>query len=194
MDGSVPAPKEPKSRRPRLLLRWSAAVLSMAGLAVGGFTASGAISSKGAAKLTHAKYETADRAIAEAITRDFSRFALNALLATLLDDDEPPRWSDVGLGQFCGPAAHVEVNGMPLVHGSRLPATAFNIRWTIDQCAPLEAIELNGTVELLVFHDDDSLSAVVLPQRLIVSSAKGTGHMSAPFSSSLSLLSAQHRP
>ena len=103
------------------------------------------------------------------VATEFSRFALNALLVTLLDDDEPPRWSDVALGHICGPATHVEVDGLPLVHGSKLPAGAFTVRWSMDQCTALEAFELQGGVELLVFHEDTGLSAVVTPDELIVS-------------------------
>jgi hypothetical protein len=187
---SIPAP----SRRRRLLLTWSVAALSLAGLTFGGFSATGPISSLGAGQPVLPPQAVAARAVDDAITRDFSRFALNALLATLLDDDEPPRWSDVALSHFCGPAAHVEVNGMPLAHGSRIPTTSFTVRWSMDQCTPLEGIELNGTVELLVFHEDSGLSAIVNPDRLIVSSAKGTSRMDAPFAASLSLMSTKDRP
>jgi hypothetical protein len=181
-------------RRRRLLLPGSVAAVTFAGIAFGGFGVSGAIHSLAAPQPTLPGNAAAAYAVDDAITRDFSRFALNALLATLLDDDEPPRWSDVALSHFCGPAAHVEVNGMPLAHGSRIPTTSFTVRWSMDQCTPLEGIELNGTVELLVFHEDSGLSAIVNPDRLIVSSAKGTSRMDAPFAASLSLMSTKDRP
>jgi hypothetical protein len=136
----------------------------------------------------------ASPAVGGDVRTDFSRFALNALLVTLIDDDEPPRWSDVALNHICGPATHVEVDGLPLVHGSRLPAGAFIVRWSMDQCTALEAFELQGRVELLVFHEDTGLSAVVTPDELIVSSTMGSSRMRAPFASSMSLLPAQHRP
>jgi len=133
-------------------------------------------------------------ALDDSISTAFSRFALNALLVTLLDDDEPPRWSDVALSHICGPAAHVEVNGRPLVPGSVIPAAAFTVRWSMDQCAPLEAFELSGVVELLVFHEETGLSAVVVPERMIVSSAHGTEHLNRPFAASMSLLANKERP
>ena len=125
--------------------------------------------------------------------RGFSRFALNALLVTLLDDDEPPRWSDVALSHICGPAAHVEVNGRPLLHGSVIPAAAFTVRWSLDQCTPLEAFELSGVVELLVFHEETGLSAVVVPHGMLVSSAHGTERLSTPFAASMSLVGRTNR-
>jgi len=130
----------------------------------------------------------------ECPTADFCRFALNALLVTLIDDDEPPRWSDVALIHICGPATHVEVDGRPLVHGSRIPAGAFTVRWTMDQCTALEAFELHGAVELLVFHEDTGLSAIVSPEEMVVSSAAGSSRMHAHFAASMSLLPEQHRP
>ena len=124
----------------------------------------------------------------DAAVGEFTRFALNALLATLLDDDEPPRWSDVALGHVCGPGTRVEVDGRPLLHGTTIPATTFTVRWQMDRCSPLEAFEVSGTVGLLVFHEDDGLGAIVRPGALSVSSAKGTRSLRAPFAAALSLL------
>ncbi len=195
MNRSLRTPSErAESRRHRGLLRWSIAAMSMAGISLGGFSSSGAIPGLGAVEPPFSRNPLANREVDDAITREFSRFALNALLAPLLDDDEPPRWSDVALRHYCGPAAHVEVNGLPLFHGSRIPTTAFTLRWSMDQCTMLEAIELNGTVKLLVQQEGSSVAAVVSPERLSVSGAWGTSQIDAPFASRLSLLSAKYRP
>jgi hypothetical protein len=126
---------------------------------------------------------------------DLSRFALNALLVPLLDDDEPPRWTDVALNSFCGPATRVEIDGKPLVPGVRIPATAFAVRWDMDSCKPLcrSSVELSGVVELLVFHEDNGLSAVVTADRLMVSSAAGTSRLEARFGASMLLVATGDR-
>jgi len=177
----------------RSMLRWSAAAASLAAIALALLASLSGHGTVSAARSTP-REPAAAPAVDAAVTAEFSRFALNALLVTLIDDDEPPRWSDAALDHICGPATHVEVDGLPLVHGSRLPAGAFTVRWSMDQCTALEAFELQGGVELLVFHEDTGLSAVVTPDKLIVSSTMGSSRMRAPFASSMSLLPAQHRP
>ena len=177
----------------RATLRWSATAASLAAIALAllaSLSGHGSVSAARSAPLKVAASPAVDGPVAA----ELSRFALNALLVTLIDDDEPPRWSDVALNHICGPATRVEVDGLPLVHGSTLPAGAFTVRWSMDQCTALEAFELEGTVELLVFHEDTGLSAVVRPDELIVSSANGSSRMRAPFASSMSLLPGQHRP
>ena len=59
----------------------------------------------------------------DAITGDLSRFAFHALLVPLLDDAEPPRWTDVALNYVCGPATQVEVDGKQIVPGASIPST-----------------------------------------------------------------------
>lgn len=126
----------------------------------------------------------------DAITGDLSRFALNALLVPLLDDAEPPRWTDVALNSACGPATQVEIDGKPLVPGGSIPSTAFTVRWNMDECRPLghSSVELSGVAELLVFHEDTGLSAVVNANRLMISSAAGPRRLDAPFGASMSLV------
>lgn len=121
--------------------------------------------------------------------RLLSRFALNALLAPLIDDDIPPRWTDAALHHLCGPATRVEIDGKPLEPGARVPATAFTVRWSIDECWPFDAasIVLTGIAELLVFHEDTGLSAVVNAQRLILWSPGGASPFGTAFAASLSL-------
>jgi hypothetical protein len=195
MDRYLPASPDPAPRRHCWRpLHWSVAAICIAGLAIGGFGGPGAISSLRAAPTNLSSDVVANQSAEDATTREFSRFALNALLVPLLDDDEPPRWSDVAMSFVCGSAAHVEVNGLPLIHGSRIPSTPFTLRWSMDQCTPLEAYVLNGSVELLVFQEGNFLGAIVNPTRLIVSSTKGTVRMSSPFATSMPLLSAKERP
>jgi hypothetical protein len=131
----------------------------------------------------------------DAITADVSRFALNALLVPLLDDAEPPRWTDAALGFLCGPATQVEVDGKPIVPGVGIPATSFTVRWDMDGCSPLgpSSVELSGIVELLVFHEDTGLSAVVSANRMRISSATGARHLEAPFGASMSFAAAGDR-
>jgi hypothetical protein len=177
----------------RTTLRWFAIAASLAGIALALLASLSGHSSVNAARSTP-HMPAPSPAVNGNVKADFSRFALNALLVTLIDDDEPPRWSDVAVNHICGPATHIEVNGLPLVHASRLPAGAFTVRWSMDQCTALEAFELQGRVELLVFHEDTGLSAVVTPDELIVSSTMGSSRMRAPFASSMSMLPAKHRP
>jgi hypothetical protein len=123
------------------------------------------------------------------ITAQFHRHALNALLVPLIDDHDPPQWTDVALRFFCGPNTRVEVNGQPMQPGTAIPAAAFTVRWHIDQCWPLDyaAFELSGMVDLLVFREDTGLGAVVNAQHLRIATAKGSGQLNAPFAASMAL-------
>ena len=127
-------------------------------------------------------------AVDDSVPQEFTRFALNALLATLLDDDEPPRWTDVALGHVCGAQTRVLIDGRPLSPGSRVPSTAFTVRWKMDRCNQLEAFDVSGTVDLLVYHEDTGFTAIVTPAGLTVSSANGVAQVHARFTSTLSLL------
>lgn len=128
-------------------------------------------------------------ASAEADRSEFQRRALNALLVPLLDDSEPPRWTHAGIDFLCGPETRVEIDGAPLVLGALLPATAFTVRWQMDQCWPLgaEAFELSGVAELTGFHDAGGLSAVVDARRLRVAGAQGVTPFEAPFGAVMAL-------
>lgn len=127
---------------------------------------------------------------------DLYRFALNALLLPLLDDSIPLRWTDVAIDYSCEPGTGVTVDGEPLVAGKLIPAKAFTVRWNMDRCAPMgpESVALSGSVELLVFHEDAGLSAVVMPDRLRVDSHMGRTWLHGPFAAETSLsTSATHR-
>ena len=132
-----------------------------------------------------------------AMPADFHRRALNALLVPLMDDDEPPRWTDNWMNFECRPNTTVTVDGKPFVARKRIPPVAFTVRWNMDGCTPLgrEAMELSGGVELLVFHEDDGLSAIVTPTRFRVDSYLGQATLQGPFTAQMSLAkSATTRP
>jgi len=126
----------------------------------------------------------------------FYRFALNALLAPLLDDTEPPRWTDAAIDFSCDTGTSVMVDGEPLVVGKLIPAKAFTVRWNMDRCTPMgpESVELSGGVELLVFHEDAGLSAMVMPDRLRVDSHMGRSWPHGPFAAAMSLATPAIRP
>ena len=117
------------------------------------------------------------------------RFALNALWAPLLDDTEPPRWTDAMIDFSCDPGASAMVDGEPMAVGKLIPATAFTVRWTMDRCAPmaLQSVALSGSVELVVFHEDAGVSAIVMPERLRVDSHMGRTWLRGPLAAETSL-------
>lgn len=68
---------------------------------------------------------------------DLQRWAVNAMLFTLLDDDQPPRWTDPEVWAGCAPGTEVLVNGEPIVVGRRIPEGAFELSWRAIDCHPL---------------------------------------------------------
>ena len=182
--------------RPRKLMLGFVAAVALPGITMGLFAARDALAAARVADpAPHAHAAVAAR-VDDPITGQFSRFALNALLVPLIDDHQPPNWTDVAVRFFCGPATSVEVDGRPLVPGASMPSTAFTVRWHIDQCRPLDraSFVLSGDVELLVFHEDNGLSAVVNAQRLKVSTSKGSSHVSTPFAASMLLIATPEGP
>ena len=162
------------------------ALLGAAGTAQAAFQGRDAT---GAASPTPALLAAPGTALDHPITGQFQRRALNALLVPLLDDAEPVRWTDTALRHFCGPGTRVEIDGQPLVPGAAVPATAFTVRWHIDQCWPLDcaAFELSGVVDLVVYREDTGLSAIVSAQRLRIATNKGSASLAAPFSAAMEL-------
>jgi hypothetical protein len=186
MKTESPRPPLPSAGRakPRRLLKPGA---WMAGIVVVATGLLSALDRPGAVGVARAR--TAPPTVEAApASRLMPAFALNALLATLMDDDEPPRWTDVALHHFCGPATRVEVDGRPLVPGSYVPPTAFQVRWVMDECWPFDFAGpgLSGSAELQVFHDDNRLSAIVDARRLAVHGAAGTS-LAGRFNGSLAL-------
>lgn len=120
---------------------------------------------------------------------DLYRFALNALLVPLLDDAEPRQWTDVAINFSCDPGTRVMVDGEVMVPGKRIPATTFTVRWVMDNCAPMgrESVALSGGVALRVFHEQDGLSALVIPEGLRIESHMGQAWLRGPFLAKTSL-------
>ncbi len=113
-------------------------------------------------------------------TDKFKRFALNALLVPLLDDDLPTRWADPGPAINCLDAA-VSVDGGRLDVGAPV-ADAFTLHWRLDACLPLdENVEVSGEVELQVRQVAGRYIARVLPRALRVVSAEGSDVLDEPF-------------
>jgi hypothetical protein len=188
MSGAAPGQSAPARRGLRTLaLRCSLAAALLLGITTAIFAARDRPALAPVAERASRPPTAPAPVAADPILGQFTRRALNALLVPLLDDDEPPRWTDVGLQHFCGPATRVEINGQPLVAGAAIPATAFHVRWHIDQCWPLDyaAFELSGSVDLLVFHEDTGLGAIVSAQRLRIATAKGAASPSAPFAAAM---------
>ena len=126
---------------------------------------------------------------------DLYRFALNALLVPLIDDAVPPRWTDIAMDYFCDPGTTVMIDGKPMVPGELVPAKAFKVRWDMSRCAPLgpQSVALSGGVELVVFHEDVGLSAMVIPDRLQVDSHLGRVALRGPFAAETSLVTTAFR-
>lgn len=173
----------------RLALRYTVAATALLGITTALFAVRVGLAGSPVAAPAAAQHAVPGTALDHPITGQFQRHALNALLVTLLDDAEPPRWTYTALRFFCGPDTRVEIDGQPLVPGAAIPATAFTVRWHIDHCWPLDyaAYELSGVVDLVVYHEDTGLSAIVNAQRLRIATAKGSGSMAAPFAAAIAL-------
>jgi hypothetical protein len=105
-----------------------------------------------------------DHERADDLALDMRRFALNALLVPVLDDEaNPARWSDPSLAMTCHAGTRVLVDGVALQPYAEASGRAFTLEWTLDQCLPLGGggPELTGRGELVVFRDDDGVSAIV---------------------------------
>ena len=117
----------------------------------------------------------------------FKVFALNALLIPVLDDDVPSRWTEPFALMSCM-GSTLTIDGKPVIPGSRVPAASFLMRWSMNQCTALgEAFVMSGTVDLLVFHDGDSYSAVVQPTNLRLDSSSGSAVLTEAFAASTPL-------
>lgn len=180
-------------KRPRAVARWLGCV---ALAAVASSIPTGGSTSRASAGLPVAPpvlaYPTRPTFDApEALT--MHAFALNALLAPLIDESLPERWTDVGLDVLCDPGTRVLVDGQPMVAGSPVPAVAFTVRWDIGQCQPLGAnITLSGRVDLLVTHDSGGMSAVVVPDGLRMHTPEGRFSLRGPFTANLSFGTPTH--
>lgn len=142
-----------------------------------------------------AAFHVTDSLIDELPAERMRQFALNALLAPLIDDADPARWTDVGLDFMCDPSTRVLVDGRPFVSGSPIPTNAFTIRWDMNHCEPMgPETPLSGGVDLLVSYDGSDLTALVVPDRLHVHSTEGRASLVRPFTARLSLVSTRSGP
>lgn len=116
------------------------------------------------------------------------RFALNALLAPLLDADAPPmRWADPALIPGCGAASAVRVDGEPLVVGATVPTGSFTLNWVMVDCMPFgnASISLSGTATLHVTPGETGTRAVVHAERMRIDGALVGAAIAQPFTAFL---------
>lgn len=200
----APAANPPSLSPGRAFKRWLCcsvvAVLSGLYLATRDHLADGPVQAPPAAMATPAQPQPLNAVASstppdEPMPADFHHFALNALLVPLLDDAVPPLWTDVAVDFSCDPGTSVMVNGEPLVPGTPIPASTFTVQWKMNRCTPMgpDAVEVTGNVTLVVSHEDDGLSAVVMPDRLRLDSPTGRAWLHAPFSAKASMLMAVRR-
>jgi hypothetical protein len=105
--------------------------------------------------------------VAGAVSHALGRHAVNALVIPLLDDAEPPRFTQVALPLMCARDGDVSLDGAPLAEGAVAPAGSFTLRWRLDDACPFgpEGPLLRGEVDVLVLRDDAAgLQAVVRPR------------------------------
>ena len=120
---------------------------------------------------------------------DLYKFALNAFLAPLLDDNVPPRWTYVSIDFMCDAGTTVMVDGEPMVSGKTIPVKAFTLRWEMDRCNPFgqNSVELTGIVEMVVVQSAKGLSATVTPVALHVDSFNGRARLRGPFKAEMAI-------
>jgi hypothetical protein len=120
---------------------------------------------------------------------DLYKFALNAFLAPLLDDNVPPKWTYVGIDFMCDAGTTVMVDGEPMVSGKTIPVKPFTLRWEMDRCIPFgrNSVELTGSVELVVVRSAKGLSATVTPVALRVDSFDGRARLRGPFKAEMAI-------
>ena len=105
-----------------------------------------------------------DPVIAAEVAHDVRRFAVNALLVPVLDEEgTPARWHDPSLAVPCQPGSQVLVNGRPIEPRSEVIGQEFSVLWMMDGCLPLGAggPEWTGAAEVIALRDDGGLSTIV---------------------------------
>lgn len=120
---------------------------------------------------------------------DLYKYALNAFLAPLLDDNVPPKWTYVGIDFMCDAGTTVTVDDEPMVSGTTIPVRSFTLRWEMDRCIPFgrNSIELTGVVEMVVVRSAKGLSATVTPIALRVDSFDGRARLRGPFKAEMAI-------
>ena len=120
---------------------------------------------------------------------DLYKFALNAFLVPLLDDNIPPKWTYVAMDFMCDVGTTVMVDGEPMVSGKPIPVKTFTVRWEMDHCLPFgrDSVELIGIVEMVVVRSAKGLSATVMPIELRVDSFDGLARLRGPFKAEMAI-------
>ena len=116
----------------------------------------------------------------------FIKFALNALLVPLLDDDWPARWADPTLAFDCE-ALEVQVDDAPLDIGAPVRDGGFRVRWHMERCTPFETMELTGDIELKVEPFSGGYRVDLQPTEFHVVSAMGHEVLTQPFTARMNL-------
>ncbi len=120
-------------------------------------------------------------------SRHFMKFALNALLVPLLDDDSPPRWVDPTSSFDCE-ALDVQVDDAGLDIGAPVHDGAFTVRWHMERCTHSDgAMELTGDIELKVEPISGGYRVDLQPTQFRVVSAQGHAVLTQPFTARMSL-------
>jgi hypothetical protein len=99
------------------------------------------------------------------------RFAFNALVVPVLDDDDPARFAPVDSTLLCADRSQVAVNGETMVAGDTVPPGAFVLQWDLKMYCPFgrRGPFLDGRVDVLVFRDDEfGMDAVIRPITLAI--------------------------
>jgi hypothetical protein len=112
-----------------------------------------------------------DPVIAAEVAHDIRRFAVNAFLVPVLDEEATPaRWRDPSLAVPCQPGTQVYVNGRPIEPRSEVIGQGFSVIWAMEACLPFgtDGPELTGVAEVVAFRDTVGLSAVVHARNLRV--------------------------
>ncbi|HET9205008.1 MAG TPA: hypothetical protein VFO28_02135 [Burkholderiaceae bacterium] len=105
-----------------------------------------------------------DPVIAAEIADDIRRFAVNAFVVPVIDEEGTPvRWQDPSLAVACQPGTQVHVNGRPIEPRSEVIGQEFSVLWLMEACLPFGAggPELTGGAEVVGFRGRDGLSALV---------------------------------
>lgn len=120
-------------------------------------------------------------ALDEAV-QTFQRFAVNALVIPLIDDDvTPPRWTLQAMDWICDGRGVVAIDDKPLVAGDPVPTGNFQVHWNLKRCPPLQGGELlvEGDITLAVSNSGTDLRAQIFAANLSVETFAG-GRRVAP--------------
>lgn len=97
--------------------------------------------------------------------------AFAAFVAPLIDDGEPPRFTDLHQTLTCADHSVVRVDGRAVVAGDLVPPGSFVLQWDMDLYCPygIAGPLLNGRADVMVFRDDEQgMTALLGPVSLDV--------------------------